>query len=107
VVRSADAPEGERPGAALIFIRGPGEEPVLTMGVVRQPSDGAFVWRFLYERAEVRPKPLEHPRAPWVAYRHEPAAEEHAAMLPELGEVAKRLAWGWLTLQAYYTQEGE
>lgn len=107
VIRSADAPEDERPGAALIFIRGPAEEPVLTMGVVRQPSDGAFVWRFLYERAEVRPKPLEHPRAPWVAYRHEPAAEEHAAMLPELGEVAKRLAWVWLTVQAYYKQEGE
>ena len=96
VVRSADAPEGERPGAALIFIRGPDEEPVLTMGGVRQPSDGAFVWRFLYERAEVRPKPLEHPRAPWVAYRHEPAAEEHAAMLPVLGEVARMLAWTWL-----------
>ena len=107
VIRSADAREGERPGAALIFIRGPGEEPVLTIGVVRQPSDGVFVWRFLYERAEVRPKPLEHPRAPWVAYRHEPAAEKHAAMLPVLGEVAKRLAWVWLTVQAYYKQEGE
>ena len=107
VVRSAHAPDGERPGAALIFIRGPGEEPVLTMGVVRQPSDGVFVWRYLYERAEVRPKPLEHPRAPWVAYRHEPAAEKHAAMLPVLGEVAKRLAWVWLTVQAYYKREDE
>jgi hypothetical protein len=107
VVRSADAPEGERPGAALIFIRGPAEEPVLTMGIARQPSDGVFVWRYLYERAEVRPKPLEHPRAPWVAQRLEPAAEKHAAMLPVLGEVAKRLAWVWLTVQAYYKREGE
>jgi hypothetical protein len=107
VIRSADADDSERPGAALIFICGLDGEPVLTVGVARQPSDGVFVWRFLYERAEVRPKPLEHPRAPWVAYRHEPAAEEHAAMLPELGEVAKRLAWVWLTVQAYYKQEGE
>ena len=107
VIRSADAAEGDRPGASLLFICGPGEEPVLTMGVVRQPVDGVFVWRFLYERAEVRPKPLEHPRAPWVAQRLEPAAEEHAAMLPVLGEVAKRLAWVWLTVQAYYKREDE
>jgi hypothetical protein len=107
VIRSADADDSERPGAALIFICGPDGEPVLTVGIARQPSDGAFVWRFLYERAEVQPKPLEHPRAPWVAHRHEPAAEEHAAMLPVLCEVAKRLAWMWLTVQAHYKQEGE
>lgn len=107
VIRSADAPEDERPGAALIFICGPGEKLVLTAGIVRQPSDGAFVWRLLYEQARVHLKPLEHPRAPWVAYAHEPAAEEHAAMLPVLVEVVKRLAFMWLTVQAYYKREGD
>jgi len=107
VIRSKDAPDNERPGAALVFICGPGEEPVLTVGIARQASDGAFVWRYLYERADVPPKPLEHPRAPWVAYRQEPAAEKHAAMLPVLSEMARRLAWTWLRVQAYYKQEGD
>lgn len=107
VIRSADADDSERPGAALIFICGPGEEPVLTVGITRRVSDSAFLWRYLYERADVHPKPLEHPRAPWVAHRQEPAAERHAAMLPVLGEVARRLAWMWLTVQAYCRQEGE
>jgi hypothetical protein len=107
VIRSADVDDSERPGAAFIFVCGPGEDPVLTVGIARHPSDGAFVWRNLYERAQVRPRPMEHPRAPWVALRHEPVAEEHAAMLPVLCEVAKRLAWMWLTVQAHYQQEGE
>jgi hypothetical protein len=106
VIRSADADDSERPGAALIFICGLDGEPVLTVGVARQPSDGVFVWRFLYERADVRPRPLEHPRAPWVAQRLEPAAEKQAAMLPLLGEVARRLAWMWLRVQANYEQQG-
>jgi NAD-dependent SIR2 family protein deacetylase len=105
VMTSNDAPDGERPGAALIFICGPGEAPVLTVGIAHRASEGAFVWRYLYERADVHPKPLEHPRAPWVATRHEPAAEEHAAMLPVLGEVVRVLAWTWLRVQAYYEQQ--
>jgi len=28
-------------------------------------------------------------------------------VLPEISEVARRLAWMWLTVQAYYQQEGE
>src|SRR5690606_27840262 len=92
VIRSADAPNGERPGAALIFFCGPGEAPVLTLGIARRASEAAFVWQYLYERATEPLKPLEHPRAPWVATRHEWAAEEHAAMLPVLGEVARMLA---------------
>jgi hypothetical protein len=37
-----------------------------------------------------------------MATRHEPAAEEHAAMLPVLGEVVRMLAWTWFRVQAYY-----
>lgn len=107
VLTSNDAVEGERPGAALIFICGPGEEPVLTVGIACRASESAFVWRSLYEQAEVHPKPLEHPRAPWVAYRHEWAAEKHAAMLPVLGEMVRMLAWTWLRVQAYYEQQGD
>ena len=105
MIRSTDARDGERPGAALIFICGPGEAPVLTVGIARRASEAAFVWQYLYERATVPLKPLEHPRAPWVATRHEWAAEEHAAMLPVLGEVARMLAWTWLRVQAYYEQQ--
>jgi hypothetical protein len=105
VIRSADAPGGERPGAALIFFCGPGEAPVLTVGIARRASEAAFVWQYLYERATVPVKPLEHPRAPWVATRHEWAAEEHAAMLPVLGEVARMVAWTWLRVQAFYEQQ--
>jgi hypothetical protein len=107
VIKSADAAEGERPGAALMFICGPEGEAVLTVGVARQPSDAAFVWRYLYERADVRPKPLEHPRAPWVAQRVELGAEKHAAMLPVLREVSRMLAWTWLRVQAYRDQHGD
>lgn len=105
VIRSADAPDGERPGAALIFFCGPGDAPVLTVGIARRASEAAFVWQYLYERATEPLKPLEHPRAPWVATRHEWAAEEHAAMLPVLGEVARMVAWTWLRVQAYYEQQ--
>ena len=48
----------------------------LTMGIARRASEAAFVWQYLYERATVPLEPLEHPRAPWVATRHEWAAEE-------------------------------
>lgn len=107
VRRAADAPEGERPGGALFVIRGPHEEPVLTVGVARQPIEGAFVWRHLYEHARVQLQPMEHPRAPWVAHRLEPAADKYAAMLPEIREVATRLAWMWLVVQAQASLEGE
>jgi NAD-dependent SIR2 family protein deacetylase len=106
VLRPRHAVDGERPGAALMFIRGPDEEPLLTVGVVCRAHDAAFVWRHLYEGAEGRPKPLEHPRAPWVAQRLEPAAEKYAAMLPVLAEVARRLAWMWLRMQAYFEEQG-
>jgi hypothetical protein len=105
VMTSSDAADGERPGAALIFFCGPGEAPVLTMGIARRASEAAFVWQYLYERAAVPLKPLEHPRAPWVATRQEWAAEQHAAMLPVIGEVARMLAWTWLRVQAYYEQQ--
>ena len=105
VITSSDAAKGERPGAALIFFCGPGDVPILTVGIARRASEGAFVWQYLYERADVRPKPLDHPRAPWVAQRLEPAAEEHAAMLPVLGEVARMLAWTWLRVHAYFERQ--
>ena len=72
---------------------------------MRRAADSAFVWRYMYEQADVHPKPLEHPRAPWVAQRLEPAAEKHVAMLPVLQEVARTLAWTWLRVQAYYEQQ--
>jgi hypothetical protein len=105
VITSSDAVDGERPGAALIFFCGPGDVPILTVGIARRAAEGAFVWQYLYERADVRPKPLEHPRAPWVAQRLEPAAEEHAAMLPVLGEVARMLAWTWLRVHAFLERQ--
>jgi hypothetical protein len=105
VMTSSDAVVGEGPGAALIFFCGPVDVPILTVGIARRASEGAFVWQYLYERADVRPKPLEHPRAPWVAQRLEPAAEEHAAMLPVLGEVARMLAWTWLRVHAFFERQ--
>lgn len=35
------------------------------------------------------------------------AAEEHAAMLPVLKEVARMTAWTWLRVQAYYEQQND
>ena len=68
---------------------------------------GRGFWRAYPPLAKLQISFEEMAQPHWFAEKHEPAAEEHAAMLPVLKEVARMMAWTWLRVQAYYEQQND
>ena len=75
----------------------------------RKPSRQALrlMTRLPWASPSVREALIAMPGLLLVTGKHESAAEEHAAMLPVLKEVARMMAWTWLRVQAYYEQQND
>jgi hypothetical protein len=90
-----------RPGAAIIFVLGPDDGAIMTVGVARSPPTGRFLWRLLHETSRTRLMALDYPRESWIARRPDPQAAESAEMWPVLIEFTRTLACAWLTYHAF------
>lgn len=75
--------------------------PVVSIGVAAHSRCGAYLWRLLHERADLRyaTDPGRVPPEPWVADR----IDVGAALLPEAmhwtGDLSRCLAWTWIELR--------
>lgn len=83
-------------GAAMLQIKDPRGELVVSVGFGRYAREGAYLWRLLLEGAKVPVQPLEYPREPWIARRVEPAAGRNSAMLGALAFVEYAIGAAWL-----------
>lgn len=101
IFRTPEYEAGRTPGVAIIFVQGPDDKAVLTLGLARRESDAPFLWRLLYETACRPLAALEYPRAPWVVRRPDCDLSQHAAVLPALLEIERTLAWSWFRFMAF------
>jgi hypothetical protein len=83
-------------GAALLQIKDPRGELVVSVGFARRAREGAYLWRRLLEEASVAVQPTDYPQEPWIVRRVEPAARRNAAMMGALGFVKYAIGVAWL-----------
>lgn len=95
VASGNEAVGGAASGAALLQIKDPRGELVVSVGFARRAREGAYLWRRLLE-ASVAVQPTDCPQEPWIVRRVEPAARRNAAMMGALGFVEYAMGAAWL-----------
>lgn len=90
---------------SLATIYGPGEAPLLTIGVAGHSRCGSALWRRLHEgRDDLATDPRRVPGEPWCAARIEQGVATLSPtalmeLMPALADLGRCLAWALLELQ--------
>ena len=90
---------------SIVTVHGPGEAPLVTIGIAGHSKCGPKLWRMLHEgRSELATDPARVPAEPWCAARIEPGVATLtpatlAQLLPPLADLERCLAWALLELQ--------